>query len=62
MKAIALERVESRLSTKYKRLIRKDEIRLKKGNIVCYLLANTKCEDEIENQKRVTDSTFSSSL
>ena len=40
MKAITLEQVESRLFTKYKRSIRKDEIMLKKGDTVRYLLAN----------------------
>ena len=40
VKAIALERVESRPSTKYKRPVGQDEIRLKKGDTVRYLLAN----------------------
>ena len=55
MKAITLERVESRLFTKYKRSIRKDEIMLKKGDTVRYLLANAEWEGDIENQKRTTD-------
>ncbi len=62
VKAITLERVESRPSTKYKRPVRKDEIRLKKEDIVCYLLANTEWEGRMENQKRATDPTFSLSL
>ncbi|UZN99529.1 uncharacterized protein OCT59_000796 [Rhizophagus irregularis] len=44
VKAIALERVESRPSTKYKRPVGQDEIRLKKGNTVHYLLANAEWE------------------
>ena len=40
MKAIALERVESKPFTKYKRPVEKDEIKLKKGDSVRYLLAN----------------------
>ncbi|GES82770.1 Uvr/REP helicase [Rhizophagus clarus] len=38
VKAIALEQVKSRPSTKYKCPVKKDEIKLKKGNSVCYLL------------------------
>jgi len=59
VKAIALERVESRPSTKYKRPVGKDEIRLKKGDTICYLLANAEWEGRIENQKRAIDPTFS---
>ncbi|GES88858.1 hypothetical protein RCL_jg16607.t1 [Rhizophagus clarus] len=44
VKAIALERVKSRPSTKYKRPVGKDEITLKKGDTVCYLLANAEWE------------------
>ena len=55
VKAIALERVESRPSTKYKRLVGQDEIRLKKGDSVRYLLANAEWEGGMENQKRATD-------
>src|SRR6266542_3652932 len=62
VKAIALERVESRPSTKYKRLVGKDEIALKKGDTVRYLLANAEWEGGMENQKRATDPTFSLSL
>jgi len=62
VKAIALERVESKLSIKYKRPIGKDEIRLKKEDTICYLLVNAEWEGEIENQKHVTNPTFSSSL
>ena len=40
VKAIILERVESRSFTKYKRPVGKDEITLKKGDTVYYLLAN----------------------
>ncbi|GBC04250.1 hypothetical protein RclHR1_05590005 [Rhizophagus clarus] len=45
VKAIALERVESRPSTKYKRPVGKDEIALKKGDTVPYLLANAEWEE-----------------
>src|SRR5436190_3180703 len=62
VKAIALERVESRPSTKYKRPVGQDEIKLKKGNTVRYLLANAEWEGGMENQKRATDPTFSPSL
>ena len=62
MKAITLKRVESRLSTKYKRPIGKDKITLKKGDTVCYLLANVKWEGDMKNQKRVTDLTYLSSI
>ncbi|CAG8704977.1 564_t:CDS:2 [Cetraspora pellucida] len=57
-KAIKLERVESRPSTKYKRSVRKDEKnKLKKENSVRYLLANAEWEGSMENQKRATDPT-----
>src|SRR4051812_10958333 len=49
VKAIALERVESRPSTKYKRPVGKDEIPLKKGDTVRYLLANAEWEGGMEN-------------
>ena len=49
MKAIILERVESRPSIKYKHLVEKNEITLKKGDIVCYLLANVKWEGSMKN-------------
>ena len=62
MKAIALERVESRPSTKYKRPVGKDEIRLKKGDTVRYLLANAEWEGGMENQKRATDPIWSPSI
>ena len=62
MKAIALERIESRPSTKYKHLVEKDKIRLKKGDTICYLLVNAEWEGRMENQKHATDPTFSSSL
>ncbi|GES96596.1 hypothetical protein RCL_jg14617.t1 [Rhizophagus clarus] len=62
VKAIALERVEFRPSTKYKRPVEKDEITLKKGDTVRYLLANAEWEGGMENQKRATDPTFSPSL
>jgi hypothetical protein len=55
VKAIALERVESKSSTKYKRPVGKDEITLKKENTVRYLLANAEWEGGMENQKRATD-------
>ncbi|GES73728.1 hypothetical protein RCL_jg4154.t1 [Rhizophagus clarus] len=47
VKAIALERVESRPSTKYKRSVGKDEIVLKKGDTIRYLLANAEWEGVI---------------
>src|ERR1043165_6324987 len=62
MKAITLERVEFRPSTKYKRPVGQDEIRLKKRDTVRYLLANVEWEGGMENQKRATDPTFSPSL
>src|SRR5438128_5458754 len=62
-KAIKLERVESRPSTKYKRPVEKDEKnKLKKGHSVRYLLANADCEGGMENQKRATDPVWSPSL
>ncbi|PKC00114.1 hypothetical protein RhiirA5_382689 [Rhizophagus irregularis] len=62
VKAIALDRVESRPSTKYKRPVGKDEIKLKKGDSVRYLLANAEWEGGMENQKRATDPTYSPSI
>src|SRR6266496_2318392 len=62
VKAIALERVKSRPSTKYKRLVGKDEITLKKSDTVHYLLANAEWEGGMENQKRATDPTYSPSI
>ena len=62
MKAIALERIESRPSTKYKHPVGKDEIRLKKGDIIYYLLTNAKWEGGIKNQKHATDPIFNPSL
>ncbi|GBB95436.1 hypothetical protein RclHR1_25330004 [Rhizophagus clarus] len=62
MKVIALEQVKFRPSTKYKRPIRKDEIRLKKGDTICYLLTNAEWEGGMENQKHATDPTFSPRL
>ncbi|UZO03789.1 uncharacterized protein OCT59_024191 [Rhizophagus irregularis] len=62
VKAIALERVKSRPSTKYKRPVGKDEITLKKGDNVRYLLANAEWEGGMENQKRATDPIWSPSI
>ncbi|GES80359.1 hypothetical protein RCL_jg22309.t1 [Rhizophagus clarus] len=62
VKAIALERIESRPSTKYKRPVGKDEIALKKGDTVRYLLANAEWEGGMEAVRRSTDPTFSPSL
>ncbi|RGB22992.1 hypothetical protein C1646_775187 [Rhizophagus diaphanus] len=59
VKAIALEQVESRPTTKYKRSVGKDEIKLKKGDSVRYLLANAEWEGGMENQKRATDPIWS---
>ncbi|CAJ0634266.1 2552_t:CDS:2, partial [Entrophospora sp. SA101] len=62
-KAIKLERVDSRPSTKYKRPVGKnEENKLKKGDTVRYLLANAEWEGGMENQKRATDPTFSPSI
>ncbi|CAJ0757475.1 19946_t:CDS:2 [Entrophospora sp. SA101] len=63
IKAIKLEKVESRPSTKYKRPVGKnEENKLKKGDTVRYLLANAEWEGGMENQKRATDPTFSPSI
>ncbi|CAJ0839269.1 1536_t:CDS:2 [Entrophospora sp. SA101] len=63
IKAIKLEKVESRPSTKYKRPVGKnEENKLKKGDSVRYLLANAEWEGGMENQKRATDPTFSPSI
>ncbi|CAJ0886419.1 12207_t:CDS:2 [Entrophospora sp. SA101] len=62
IKAIKLEKVESRPSTKYKRPVGRDEKKLKKGDTVRYLLANGEWEGGMENQKRATDPTFSPSI
>ena len=62
IKAIMLEKVESRPSTKYKRPVGKDEITLKKGDTVRYLLAIAEWEGGMENQRRTTDPTFSPSI
>ena len=62
VKTIALEWVKSRLFTKYKRLVGKDEIKLKKGDSVRYLLANAEWEEGMENQKRATDLIWSPSI
>ncbi|GBC48982.2 hypothetical protein RIR_jg25483.t1 [Rhizophagus irregularis DAOM 181602=DAOM 197198] len=60
--AILLEEVESKPSISSKRPIGKDEITLKKGDSVCYLLANAEWEGGMENQKRATDPTYSPSI
>ncbi|CAB4424644.1 unnamed protein product [Rhizophagus irregularis] len=60
--AILLEEVESKPSISSKRPIGKDEITLKKGDSVRYLLANAEWEGGIENQKRATDPTYSPSI
>ena len=49
VKAIALERVESRPFTKYKHPVEQDKIRLKKRDTVCYLLANVEWKGSMEN-------------
>ncbi len=53
--AILLEEVESKPSISSKRPIGKDEITLKKGDSVCYLLTNAEWESEIEAVYRSTD-------
>ncbi|CAJ0906526.1 17822_t:CDS:2 [Entrophospora sp. SA101] len=50
IKAIKLEKVESRPSTKYKRLVGRDEKKLEKGDTVRYLLANGEWEGVTENE------------
>jgi len=60
--AITLEQVESRPSAKYKRPVGKDEIMLKKGDTVRYLLANAEWKGGMENQRRATDPIWSPSL
>jgi hypothetical protein len=62
VKAIALDQVESKPSTKYKRPVGKDEITLKKGDSIRYLLANAEWEGGMENQKRATDPIWSPSI
>ena len=58
IKAIKLEKVESRPSTKYKRPVGKyEENKLKKDDIVRYLLANAEWEGGMETQRRATDPT-----
>jgi len=49
VKAIALKRVKSRLSIKYKRPVEKDEITLKKGNTIRYLLVHAEYEESTKN-------------
>jgi len=60
--AILLEKVDSRPSIKSKHPVRKNKETLKKGDTVCYLLANTEWKGGIENQRRITDLIFSSSF
>ena len=60
--AILLEEVESKPSISSKRPIGKDEITLKKGDSVCYLLANTEWEGGMEAVRRSTDPIWSPSL
>nr|CAG8472714.1 14232_t:CDS:2 [Entrophospora candida] len=62
IKAIKLEKVESRPSMKYKRPVGRDEKRLKKGDTVRYLLANGEWEGGMENQRRATDPVWSPTL
>ncbi|RGB33235.1 hypothetical protein C1646_761955 [Rhizophagus diaphanus] len=57
-----LMRAWVRPSTKYKRPVRNDEITLKKGDTIRYLLANAEWEGGMENQRRATDPTFSPSI
>ena len=60
--AILLEEVESKPSISLKRSIGKDEITLKKGDSVRYLLANAKWEGGMEAVRRSTDPIWSPSL
>ena len=59
---LSSRRGPSRPSTKYKRPVGQDEIRLKKGDTVRYLLANAEWEGGMENQRRATDEIWSPSL
>ena len=60
--AILLEEVESKPSISSKRPIGKDEITLKKGDSVRYLLANAKWEGGMEAVRRSTDPIWSPSI
>ncbi len=60
--AILLKEVESKPSILSKRPIGKDEITLKKGDSVHYLLANAEWEGGMENQKRATNPTYLPSI
>ena len=60
--AILLEKIRFRSSIKSKRPVRKNEETLKKGDTVCYLLANAEWEGGMKNQRRITDPIFLSSL
>ncbi|GBC48204.2 hypothetical protein RIR_jg18692.t1 [Rhizophagus irregularis DAOM 181602=DAOM 197198] len=62
VKAIVLDRVESKPSTKYKRPVGKDEMKLKKGDTVRYLLANAEWEGGMEAVRRSTDPIWSPSI
>ena len=60
--AILLEEVESKPSISSKRPIGKDEITLKKGDSVRYLLANAEWEGGMEAVRRSTDPIWSPSI
>src|SRR5436190_21814665 len=60
--AILLEEVKSKPSISSKRPIGKDEITLKKGDSVRYLLANAEWEGGMEAVRRSTDPIWSPSL
>ena len=60
--AILLEEVKSKLLISSKQPIGKDEITLKKGDSVRYLLANAEWEGGMEAVHRSTDPTFSPSI
>src|SRR6266487_4593063 len=63
IKAIKLEKVESRPSTKYKRPVGKnEENKLKKRDTVRYLLADAEWEGGMETARRATDPVFSPSI
>ena len=62
IEAIRLERIESKPAIQPKRPIGKNEIKLKKGDTVRYLLAKAEWEGGMENQRRATDPVWSPSL
>ena len=60
--AILLEEVKSKPLISSKRPIGKDEITLKKGDYICYLLANAEWKGGMEAVRRSIDPIWSSSI